>query len=83
MTINQLEKILDLKFIKDMVSLCQTLHLRCMYFFTKSVEIKPVFNSIRKGAGLQLNISVKCLDYLTLLLIVLLVAKILMPFMDV
>lgn len=51
----------------------------CVYFFTKSIEIKPMFNSIRKGVVLQLNNSVKCIDYLTTLLTLLPVAKNLMP----
>lgn len=38
---------------------------------------------MRKGVGLQLNISVKCIDYLTTLLILLPVAKNLVPFMGV
>lgn len=64
-------------------SLCHRFCLRGIYFFTRPIEINPIFNSIIKGAGLQINISVKYVDYLTTLLIHLPVAKNLMPFMGV
>lgn len=51
--------------------------------FPKSFEIKPMFNFIRKSFILQLNICLKCLDHVTALLILLTVAKNLMPFTGV
>lgn len=82
MTTNQLEKIPGFKFYKK-ICLSFILYLIRIKFFTKSFEIKPVFNFTRKSFILQLDICLKRLDHVTALLVLLTVAKYLMPFTGV